>query len=201
MRKIEYTYSTVARQFLFIAAFIFFLLYFAVITEILIFKIDKYYNVFNFPLTYGAYVIIFIAIACLFFQHRFFTLEYSKEVLIYKNRFLRKTSSVSFDDVGYILCDSSKAYFFNKTNVGRNKADAIFTLPYFRGGRIDVVAYNKMLEFAESKGIQVTKTYKIMPGYGSRSKFLSLLYGFLAICIIANCATPLYTVIVLFTSH
>jgi len=201
MRKIEYTFITLARQFLFISIFIYVLLHLSVVTEILVFKIDKYYQAFNFPITYLIYGLIVLLIGCLFFQHRFFYAEYTKSTLTYTNKVFHKSRSIDFDNVDNVICDTFGAYFFNKGSVSREKKDADFVLPFFRGGRIDVVQLNKMLDYMSSHGINVTKTYKIMPGYGKKTKILSFVYGFFAIAIIANCANPIYTVIVLLQAH
>lgn len=199
MRKIEYTFTTLMRQIFFIAIFANALIQIAVVTEVLVFKIDKYYQSLNFTATYLIYALVVILVIALFFQHRLFYSEYTPEELTYKNILLRKSHSIRFEDIDTVVCDTFNAYFYKKENPKREKSDADFKLPFFRGGKIEILDFDKLLKFMAGKGINIIKTYKIMPGYSKKMWITSLVYGLFTAVVVANCATPLYTVIILYT--
>ena len=199
MRKIDYTFITLARQFLFITIGLLATLYLIVIIQIMVFHIDKYYDRFNYPLTFGIYLLVYLCLGCLFFQHRFFHLTYTRSTLTYRNGLLRRERSVSLEDISNVVCDSRGAWLYRGPVT--DKKQACFYIHFFRGGVIEVVAFDKFLRYLSSQGAHITKTYKVMPGYGKIHNILGIVYGFLAICIILNCRTPLYTVIVLMSNH
>ena len=58
MKKIGYHYTNLAKQILIIICFLYTLLRFLIMLEIMIFKIDGYYDNLNIPLTLLLYAVL-----------------------------------------------------------------------------------------------------------------------------------------------
>lgn len=83
MYKIQYHYTNLAKQVLFGVCFVYVLLRFLIMAEIIIFKIDGYYQATNIPLTLVMYLVIFALIVFLFRGHKYCYSTYDEKRLTY----------------------------------------------------------------------------------------------------------------------
>lgn len=202
MNKIRYRNTNIAKQILLITCFLYILMRAIIMAEIIIYKIDKYYESTNIPLTLILYIILFTLVIILFRSNTYCMAAYDDKKLIYYNKLLRKEHQIEFSNVKTVILDTFGVYFYDHERENTCKNEAIFYLPFFRGGIIDAVQVDGLFRTLTSiESIHVIKKFKILPGYGNKWKWLSIIYGFLAICVFINCATPLYVIIILFQNH
>ncbi|MGN0658171.1 MAG: hypothetical protein ACI4LA_01060 [Emergencia sp.] len=201
-RKIEYHYTNLIKQCMIGIIFVYALLYFAVILEILVFRIDGYYENINFVLTIPVYLLILAMIVCLFRSYKFCYSIYDPEKLTYHNSILRKSRTVKFADVRFAQFGRSGVKFFGSADADPSRDKPLFFLPFFRGGVIDPIQIDKLHKYLLTlDNVKVEKTYKILPGYARQWKILSVIYGILGFCFIIAGITPLTVVIILFQNH
>lgn len=202
MKFIRYTYTHVMKQIFFIVCFAYALLHFAVIMEVVLFKLPGFYeNVRPFS-TVIIYLLIFILLFMLFIQHRFFYSLYDEDKIIYCNLLLRKQKQFEFKNAKSAFFGSTGVKFYDTPNPDVKKDTALFYLPFFRGGIVNAVQINNFYKFLKDKeDMMVYKSFKVLPGYTKKWKLVAVGYLFLALIIFMNCATPLTTAIVLFTNH
>lgn len=202
MKIIRYTYTHVMKQLFFVTCFAYALLHFAVMMEVVIFKLPGFYeNVRPFA-TVLVYLLIFIFIFMLFIQYKFFYSVYNEEGIVYYNRLLRKEKRFTFSDAKSVFFGSRGVKFYSKENPDVSKDQPLFYLPFFRGGIINAIQINNFYKFLKDReDMKVYKSFKVLPGYTKKWKVVAVAYLFLAIIVFMNCTTPLTTVIVLFTNH
>lgn len=201
MKKIQYHYSHITKQAFVLTLFLYTLLRFLIMMEIIIYRIPEYYSDVNIPLTILLYTVLFAVIICMFFSHRFCCSTYDDTHLTYHNRLLRKSSSLDLSAVKMALFDTKGVKFFTSDH-GSTEDRSDFFLPFFRGGIIDALQIDGFYkQMKASPHIRVQKRFKVLPGYTKKWKVLSVVYGFLAVILFMNCATPLTLVIVLFQNH
>ena len=202
MNKIQYHYTNLAKQVLILVGLLYTLLRFVIMMEIIIFKIDGYYENTNVPLTFIMYAILFAVIIFLFRGHKFCYSFYDDQRLVYRNTLLKKEKTLEFAEVKLAVFDTFGIKFFDKDNINPKADKPIFYLPFFRDGIITAVQIDKFYRMLkENEGIRVIKNFTILPGYSNKWKFVTIAYGFLAVVLFMNCATPLTVIIVLFQSH
>lgn len=202
MNKIQYHYTNLAKQIFFIVCFVYALLRFTIMMEIIIFKIDGYYENTNIPLTIIMYVILFAIIILLFRGHKFCYSHYDEQSLIYYNTFLRREKKLELSQAKLAVFDTFGIKFFDDDNADPKTDKPIFFLPFFRDGIITATQIDKFYRMLkESQTIRVIKNFTVLPGYSNKWKFVTIAYGFLAIVLFMSCATPLTVIIVLFQSH
>ncbi len=202
MKLIRYHYTHTAKQIFFIVCFLYTLLRFTVMLEVILFKLPGFYENVNVPLTLISYVLVFILIFLLFMQHRLCYSIYDDNQLVYYNLLLHKQKVLRFSTVKTAILGTLGVKFYDTETVNEKEDKPIFFLPFFRGGLIEPVQINnfyKMLR--EREGINVIKKFKVLPGYSKKWYFVAIFYGFLAVIFFMSCATPLTTVIVLFQNH
>ena len=201
MNKIQYHYTNLAKQAFILTLFIYTLLRFLIMMEVIIFKIDKFYEATNIPLTLLLYTLLFVILVTLFFGHKFCYSVYNENSLTYYNRLLRKSRTLDLTQVKTAVFDTMGVKFYTdeKKNVS-DKPD--FFLPFFRDGIIQALQIDKFYKKMKAdERVTVYKTFKVLPGYSNKWKFVAIAYGFLAVVTFMSCATPLTVVIVLFQSH
>ena len=92
--RITYTYPTIVRQIMYLAIFFYVLLNFGVIAEIMIFKVEGYYENVRPLMTFLIYLVVFAVIIALFFGYKFCYSEYDGSTLTYHNRLLRREKTL-----------------------------------------------------------------------------------------------------------
>lgn len=202
MNKIQYHYTNLAKQIFFLVCILYTLLRFVIMAEVILFKVDGYYEATNIPLTLLLYTVLFAILICLFRGHRFCSSSYDQERVIYQNKLLRKERVLYLKDARLAVFDTFGVKFFAEQTADPKKAEPIFFLPFFRAGIIEAVQINKFYKMLkEAEYIRVIKNFKVLPGYSKKWRFVAIAYGFLAVVLFMSCATPITVIIVLFQSH
>ncbi|MCI9476861.1 MAG: hypothetical protein HFE71_10430 [Emergencia sp.] len=202
MYKIQYHYTNLAKQVLFGVCFVYVLLRFLIMAEIIIFKIDGYYQATNIPLTLVMYLVIFALIVFLFRGHKYCYSTYDEKRLTYHNSLLKRSRSLDFSEAQVAVFDTKGVSFYAKDGDNFESAEPIFFLPFFRDGKIEAIQINKFYKMLkELPGMRVIKRFHVLPGYEKKWNFVTIAYGFLAVIVFMNCATPLTVCIVLLQNH
>lgn len=202
MNKIQYHYTNLAKQIFFLICFLYMLLRFTIMLEIIIFKIEGYYEATNVPLTLLMYLAVFAIIICLFRGHKFCYSTYNESLLTYHNTLLKRAKTLNLEDAGLAVFDTFGVKFFASQSADPKTDKPLFFLPFFRDGIIEAVQIDKFYKMLKAKeGIRVVKNFKVLPGYSKKWRFVAIAYGFLSVVLFMSCATPLTVVIVLFQSH
>lgn len=191
MKKIGYHYTNLAKQIFIGICFLYLLLRFLIVLEILVFKLDGYYENMNFPLTLLLYFVIFLVLLVVLRGHKICISAYDEQTLTYYNTLLRKSKSLDLSTVKMAVFDTFGVKFYDHQDADYKNEKPMFFLPFFRDGIIealDIDAFFKMMKAKE--GVQVIKTFKVLPGYTKKWTALTVFYGFLAVFAFMNTATP-----------
>ena len=194
--RIRYVSTNKAKIMFFITVMILFLLRFIITLQIKFYGIEGY-TVYIIP-TLIYYALIFLAVIILFFCYKCFVTTYDDKSITYTNHLLRKSRTVTVDEIRYALLDWRGIHL--KRSSAENEPDAL-TIPFFRGGIVNAFDADRFFRMLiANENIRVNKTFKTLPGYTKKWKWVSIIYALLAICTLLASANYLYTVIVLFTA-
>ena len=200
--RITYNYPTIVRQIMYLAVFFYALLHFGVMAEIMIFKVEGYYENVRPLMTFLIYLVVFAAIIALFFGHKFCYSEYDASTLTYHNRLLRKEKTLDLTQVRFAIFDRFGVKFYNTTTVDSDKDTPIFRIPFYRLGFVNAVEIDRLYRFLAARGdVGVVKTYKTLIGYSNPWKLLIVFYGIFVYAFLVNCITPVTAFLVLWQSH
>ncbi|MDD6815950.1 MAG: hypothetical protein PUE84_05845 [Firmicutes bacterium] len=200
--RITYTYPTIVRQIMYLAIFFYVLLNFGVIAEIMIFKVEGYYENVRPLMTFLIYLVVFAVIIALFFGYKFCYSEYDASTLTYHNRLLRKEKTLDLTQVRFAIFDRFGVKFYNTTTVDSDKDTPIFRIPFYRLGFVNAVEIDRLYRFLAARGdVGVVKTYKTLIGYSNPWKLLIVFYGIFVYAFLVNCITPVTAFLVLWQSH
>ena len=200
--RITYTYPTIVRQIMYLAIFFYALLHFGVIAEIMIFKVEGYYENVRPVMTFLIYLVVFAVIIALFFGYKFCYSEYDASTLTYHNRLLRKEKTLDLTQVRFAIFDRFGVKFYNTTTVDSDKDTPIFRIPFYRLGFVNAVEIDRLYRFLAARGdVGVVKTYKTLIGYSNPWKLLIVFYGIFVYAFLVNCITPVTAFLVLWQSH
>lgn len=202
MKKIPYRYTNIAKQALIITLILHALLRLAIMAEIVIYKIDGYYENTNIFLTVLMYALIFAILFTLFRGHTFCYSLYDEQRLIYRNSLLRREKQLTLSDAKLAVMDTFGIKFYAEPDADTKTARPLFFLPFFRDGIIDAVPVNNFYKFLKARGdMVVIKKFKVLPGYTKKWRFVTIAYGLLAAVCLMKLSTPITVVIVLFQNH
>lgn len=200
--RITYTYPTIVRQIMYLAIFFYVLLNFGVIAEIMIFKVEGYYENVRPLMTFLIYMVVFAVIIALFFGYKFCYSEYDASTLTYHNRLLRREKTLDLTQVRFAIFDRFGVKFYNTTTVDSDKDTPIFKIPFYRLGFVNAVEIDRLYRFLAARGdVGVVKTYKTLIGYSNPWKLLIVFYGIFVYAFLVNCITPVTAFLVLWQSH
>lgn len=200
--RITYTYPTIVRQIMYLAIFFYALLHFGVMAEIMIFKVEGYYENVRPLMTFLIYLVVFAVIIALFFGYKFCYSEYDASTLTYHNRLLRKEKTLDLTQVRFAIFDRFGVKFYNTTTVDSDKDTPIFRIPFYRLGFVNAVEIDRLYRFLAARGdVGVVKTYKTLIGYSNPWKLLIVFYGIFVYAFLVNCITPVTAFLVLWQSH
>ena len=123
MKKIGYHYTNLAKQILIIVCFLYTFLRFLIMLEIMVFKIDGYYDNLNIPLTLLLYAVLFLLLLILFRGHKICISAYDENTLTYYNTLLRKSKSLDLSTVKLaVLIPSASSFMTIQTRTTRVKS-------------------------------------------------------------------------------
>lgn len=202
MNKIQYHYTNLAKQLFFAVCFLFTLLRFIVISQVHFYKLEGFYENVNYPLTLIMYAISFVIIYMLFRGHKYCYSTYDENSLTYRNTLLRKEKKLDYSQIKLAVFDTFGVKFYDKENINPKKDKPFFFLPFFRAGIIEAIQIDKFFRMMKDReDITVIKNFKVLPGYSKKWKWLTILYGFMAVILFMTLSTPITTIIVLFQNH
>ena len=115
--RITYNYPTIVRQIMYLAVFFYALLHFGVMAEIMIFKVEGYYENVRPLMTFLIYMVVFAAIIALFFGYKFCYSEFDASTLTYHNRLLRREKTLDLTQVRFAIFDRFGVKFYNTTKI------------------------------------------------------------------------------------
>ena len=200
--RITYNYPTIVRQIMYLTIFFYVLLHFGVMAEIMIFKVEGYYENVRPLMTLLIYLVVFAVIIALFFGHKFCYSEYDASTLTYHNRLLRREKTLDLTQVRFAIFDRFGVKFYNTTTVDSDKDVPIFKIPFYRLGFIHPAELDNLYKMLRARGdVGVVKTYKQLLGYSTPWKLLIVFYGILTYAFLMNCVTPVTAFLVLLQSH
>lgn len=202
MKKIPYHYTNIAKQAFIITLMLRALFRLLIMTEIIIFKVDKFYENTNIPLTILMYVVIFAFLIALLRGHTFCYSLYDDQQLIYRNSLLRREKKLVFTDARLAVLDTFGIKFYADADADPKTVQPVFFLPFFRDGIIDAVPVNNFYKYLKARGdMAVIKKFRVLPGYTKKWRFVTIAYGLLAVVCFMSLSTPLTVIIVLFQNH
>ncbi len=191
---IRYVRTSLAKQVFLCMCFLWVLLRFVIMMEIIIYKLDNYYERTNVPLTILMYFVLFAIVIFLMVGHRFFGVKYDDGIIVYENRILRKNKSLAAEDVKRAVLDKRKITLFTR--------DKNLEIPFFRLGKMDAVQANDFYLYLKNRNdVEVEKRFGVMPGYEKAQKVYSAIYIILSILVFMSYATPIKVIIVLYQAH
>ncbi|MDY6038471.1 MAG: hypothetical protein SPI74_05785 [Eubacterium sp.] len=199
MNRIVYRSTSIFRQVFLALCLGFVLLRLGIILELIFFKIEKYSQAFNIPLTIVSYVVIIFALLFLFSLHRKFIIEYDDNTISYQNRLTRKTKRLSFSESNYVLMNKKGIYFYKSKS---DMSSELLKIPFYRFGFVDAVLTNNLFKkLISDESITVEKQFKILPGHEPVWKLASWVYGVLAVLTFMQYATPIKVFVILLSNH
>lgn len=200
MNRITYRSSSLPRQTVLLSLFLYFIMRAIIMAQIVIYKLEGY-DV-NIPLTILLYLVIFAVLIFLLRTPKYWYSMYTKEKVTYYNRLLRKETTFHFADAKLAVFDTMGVKFFAEQDADPKNDKPLFMIPFFRGGIVEAVPIDRFFRMLKERDdLLVVKTFKVLPGYTHKWKFLSVFMAFITAAIIMNCATPLTVIIVLFQAH
>lgn len=209
MNKIYYHYSSVSKQAWFYSCALYLVIWMFVFMEIKILRIQGYYEQINLLYALILLGLGFILFISLSFQHFICYSLYDNEKITYYNRLLRKEKTFYYKDCHAVIFDKTGVKFYKSQDDLVKKLKPLFYIPFFRFGKIEAIPINKfymMLEQRQEKinnpqEFSLFKSFKVLPGYGIRWKYLSFFYACLCIICVSSCATPLAIAIGILKLH
>lgn len=198
-KRVRYVNTSLSKQFFLFMVLIYIILRLILVLQIVFYRITKYSNQMNIPLTL---ILIFaLLLLCIFFMvgHRFFSIEYDENQILYK-KFNKISGSINTNEINRVIFDKKHIKFF--TNSETNLENPSLTIPLFKFGKVEAIEMNNFYNFVKSiDGITIEKRFKVLPGYDKKQKYISALYIFLAVCVFINYATPIKAIVVLLQAH
>lgn len=201
MNNIRYIRTNVAKQVFLIMCFIWIALRFAIMLEIIVYKVEGYYQATNVPLTLIMYILLFAVVIFFFRAYKYYNIQYNDEEIIYNDRLRKKSSSIEFSKVHCAIFDKKGISFFTAPHPEQGTTPDLF-IPFHRFGKMDAIEANELFKKVKTfTHINIEKRFKVLPGYGKGNKALSYLYITLTIILFLTTATPIKVVVVLWQYH
>lgn len=223
MRKITYHYSALSKQTWFYSGILYLILTSLVYILVAAYRVEGYYESLNLPLILTSNLIGMVFFWLLSLGHLICYSEYDDEKITYKNRLLRTERTFFFKDAEAVIFDKKGVKFYASCQALVNKEKPDFYIPFFRDGKIEALQINAFFKAMKDRekaaseaeegeingglengasgtvvgplSFKVYKTFKVLPGYGRKWKYLAFAYACLTLLVLMNCAKPLAVVI------
>lgn len=199
MRKLTYTYTNVPKQLLFYICAFYLVLRSMMDILIVAFQVEGYVDRINLPLELSVNAVFFVLWLLLSNGHKVCYSEYDSKRVVYHNRLLRSKKEFLFSDAKAVFFDKKGIRFFANKEDAADKSKAIFFLPFFRDGKINAVEHKQFFDMLKDRenavgnaeNFVVYRSYKEVPGYARKWKYVAFAYACLDVLLALNCATPL----------
>ncbi len=203
MQRLTYHYSALSKQTWFYAGMLYLALSSVVSIQLQLYKVPGYYESQNLLLALTANALGIVFFLLLSLGHYTCYAEYDEEKIVYHNRLLRKQRTFFFRDASAVIFDNRGIKFYDDNEKLIHKEKPLFFISFFRDGKIEAIPlnqfYHKMQQReAETEApaqFKVYKTFKVVPGYGRKWKYLSFAYACLTIWVFMNCMKPLSVIL------
>lgn len=198
-KRVRYVNTSLSKQFFLFMVLIYIVLRLTLVLQIVFYRITKYSNQMNIPLTLILMFALLLLLIFLIIGHRFFSIEYDENQIVYK-KFNKIAGSINIDEINRVIFGKKSIKFFKDSDVNLEKPSLI--IPLFKFGKVEAIEMNNFYNFIKSiDGITIEKRFKVLPGYDKNQKYISALYIFLAVCVFINYATPIKAIVVLLQAH
>lgn len=210
MQKITYHYSALSKQTWFYSGMLYLALLSVVYILVAAYHVEGFYEDLNLTMNLLANTIGMAFFYLLSLGHHVCYTEYDSEEITYKNRLLRKSRTFYYKDAEAVIFDRWGIKFYADEQALVNKEKPDFYVPFFRDGKVEPIQLNYFFKLmkdreeeltTEGKKFKVYKTFKIVPGYGRKWKYLSFAYACLTLLVLMNCSKPLAIIIGLMSAY
>ncbi len=181
MNKIAYYYTSMSKQVFIILTTLFFLSRLAVFTAAIALNISGYAQQYNWSATFVLYLLYFAVCAFFFAGYKMFYTTYDDVLVTYHNRILRKSKSVDLTNVRKALLNKKGIYLYQDAS----ETPSLF-IPFWRLGYISPVGVNNFYMLLLDKGLEIKKTFTVLPGTGKIRKVSSVIYTGLALLVLGQ---------------
>ena len=179
MNKLTYTYTNVPKQLLFYICAFYLVLRSIMDIQIVLYQVEGYADQINLPL------------------------ELTVEKAIYHNRLLRTKKEFLFENARAVFFDKRGIRFFARKEDASDKRKALFFIPFFRDGKINVLEHKRFYDLlkereaaiGDAERFVVYRSYKEVPGYSRKWKYVSFAYACLDVLLGLNCFTPIAVIL------
>lgn len=194
MNKIRYYYSAMSKQVFLILLILFFIIRFALITEIVIYDIQGYGDSFNLVATFILYA-LYLAVSVFFLiGYKFFYAEFDKDTVTYHNKLTKKSVTANLNDICKATLTKKGVFLYKDENASQ----ACIHIPFWRLGKISPVGIDDFYKLLKTKDIIIDKQFKVLPGYGKSKGFTSLVYSCLALFALGSLTQTLALFVAIF---
>ena len=209
MQKITYHYSALSKQTWFYSGILYLALLSAVYILVVAYRVEGFYEDLNLTMSLLANTAGMIFFYLLSLGHHVCYTEYDDEKITYKNRLLRKSRTFYYKDAEAVIFDRWGVKFYDEQALV-NKEKPEFYVPFFRDGKVEPIQLNYFFKLMKDREEELTekdekfkvyKTFKIVPGYGRKWKYLSFAYACLTLLVLMNCSRPLSVIIGLMSAY
>ena len=203
MNKLTYTYTNVPKQLLFYICAFYLVLRSIMDIQIVVYQVEGYADKIDLPLALVINVLFFALWLLLSNGHKVCYTEFDSEKAIYRNRFLRTQKEFRFENAQAVFFDKKGIRFFAHKEDAADKNKAIFFIPFFRDGKINAIEHKRFYDMLKDREAAIGDTdrfvvyrsYKEVPGYGRKWKYVSFAYACLDVLLALNCFTPIAVII------
>ena len=203
MKKLTYTYTNVPKQLLFYICAFYLVLRSIMDIQIVVYQVEGYADKLNLPLELLINAIFFAFWLLLSNGHKVCYTEYNSETAIYRNRLTRAKKEFRFEDARAVFFDKRGIRFFAQKEDAADKKKAIFFIPLFRDGKINVLEHKQFYELlkereaaiGDAERFVVYRSYKEVPGYNRKWKYVAFAYACLDVLLALNCFTPIAVIV------
>ena len=203
MKKLTYTYTNVPKQLLFYICAFYLVLRSIMDIQIVVYQVEGYADKLNLPLELLINAIFFAFWLLLSNGHKVCYTEYNSETAIYRNRLTRAKKEFRFEDARAVFFDKRGIRFFAHKEDAADKKKAIFFIPLFRDGKINALEHKQFYDLlkereaaiGDTEHFVVYRSYKEVPGYSRKWKYVAFAYACLDVLLALNCFTPIAVII------
>ena len=203
MNKLTYTYTNVPKQLLFYICAFYLVLRSIMDIQIVLYQVEGYADQINLPLELTVNALFFAFWLLLSNGHKLCYTEFNSEKAIYHNRLLRSKKEFLFENARAVFFDKRGIRFFARKEDASDKRKALFFIPFFRDGKINVLEHKRFYDLlkereaaiGDAERFVVYRSYKEVPGYSRKWKYVSFAYACLDVLLGLNCFTPIAVIL------
>ena len=203
MNKLTYTYTNVPKQLLFYICAFYLVLRSIMDIQIVLYQVEGYADQINLPLELTVNALFFAFWLLLSNGHKLCYTEFNSEKAIYHNRLLRTKKEFLFENARAVFFDKRGIRFFARKEDASDKRKALFFIPFFRDGKINVLEHKRFYDLlkereaaiGDAERFVVYRSYKEVPGYSRKWKYVSFAYACLDVLLGLNSFTPIAVIL------